>query len=120
MKCQNCPCGSNCECVICTCNKRSWWFPTSNREGGCETGLPSISMPETALDQYLLNSKKLVGFLNHRSDRVSPHFLKNDRVTVRVFYSEELEPVWCHFRTSAFRPRFVSSWYASSTSEQPI
>jgi hypothetical protein len=27
------------------------------------------------------------------------HFLKNDRVTVRVFYAEELEPVWCHFRT---------------------
>jgi hypothetical protein len=23
MKCQNCPCGPNCECVICTCKHRS-------------------------------------------------------------------------------------------------
>ena len=27
------------------------------------------------------------------------HFLENDRVPVRVFYAEELKPVWCHFRT---------------------
>jgi hypothetical protein len=27
------------------------------------------------------------------------HFLENDRIAVRVFYAEELEPVWCHFRT---------------------
>jgi len=32
-------------------------------------------------------------------DRTLTHFLENDRVAVGVFYAEELEPVWCHFRT---------------------
>src|ERR1700683_776807 len=27
------------------------------------------------------------------------HFLENYRVAIRVFYAEELKPVWCHFRT---------------------
>src|SRR5580658_5251363 len=26
-------------------------------------------------------------------------FLENDHVAIRVFYAEELKPVWCHFRT---------------------
>ena len=35
------------------------------------------------------------------------HFLENDRVAVRVFYAEELEPVWCQFRTLSLQ---TSGW----------
>jgi hypothetical protein len=37
------------------------------------------------------------------------HFLENDRIAVRVFYTEKLESVGRYFRRSAVTPRPVSS-----------
>jgi hypothetical protein len=59
--------------------------------------------PTFSLDsQALCRPQRVVVRLGHATSIDSgllAHFLENDRVAVRVFNTEELEPVGCHFRT---------------------